>query len=520
MSGNGAESGEQPAVVAHRWVSLLAICMASWLVWFAFAGLGVALPTIADEFNSDISTLQWANNAFSLVTGSLVIAGGKFGDLFGRRRMLQLGTLLLAGFSVVAALSPDETWLIVGRGLMGIGGALILPASLALIPPEFSGRAEITAFGVWQAVAWGGTAAGPAIGGLITDGLGWQWLFWLNLPLAAVIIPVVRLTTPESRESGASRRIDWLGLAAIGLAGFALLYALTDGPTLGWGDPLILGLFLATVVLGVAWYEIERHAREPLVDLRLFSLRPYNGALMANLAVNLTFAGISFLLVLWLQNARGYSAVEAGVLMLPATVGVLVGLPLGARADVHRGGRLPSLAGLLIGSAGLLVLGQLDAQSSLWLLAGALAIVGCGLGMVSVPVSNTTVGEVPLDLAGAAAGVFKISSMLGGAMGVAVLTGIARQLTASEASGVLESSGLSSGQVDQARHALVNSSSFQQAIASLPQDIQATVKRVATDAFTLGVADTMVATAVIVLISAAVAALLWPRKRRDPGAGP
>jgi MFS family permease len=187
-------------------VSLGACCTAAGLVWLAFADLGVAIPTIADEFDADLSTLQWANNAFSLVTGALVIAAGKFGDIFGGRRVLMIGIVLFAGFSVVAALAQGLDVLIAGRALAGIGAAAILPATLALIPVQFSGASQLTAFGAWQAVAWGGQAVGPAIGGVITDSLGWSFLFWLNLPLAAVALDVIRIacrrTTAPHRQPG------------------------------------------------------------------------------------------------------------------------------------------------------------------------------------------------------------------------------------------------------------------------------------------------------------------------------
>ncbi|MEV5480074.1 MULTISPECIES: MFS transporter [Streptomyces] len=507
-------------VAAHRWVSLAAICTAAGMVWLAFGDLGVAIPQIANEYSTSLSNLQWVNNAFSLVTGALVIALGKFGDLFGRRRMLQLGVLLLALFSVPAALAPDVGWLVIGRALMGVGAALILPASLALIPPEFSGKAETVAFGVWQAVAWGGLSIGPALSGVITVGLGWRWLFWINLPLAALTFVVVQATTPESRDEKATRTIDWLGLVAIVLAAFALLYALTEGPSVGWGDPLIVALFVATVALSVGWWFIERRAAEPLVDLRLFRIRAYNGALTANLTMNFTFAGLSFLLVLWLENARGYSAVEAGVLMLPATVGVFLCIPLGGRLDNRWGGRLPSVVGLVVASAGLFILGFLGTRSSTAYLAVALIVIGLGLGLVSTPVANTAVGEVPIELAGAAAGVFKMSSMLGGALGVAVLTAIARAFTTQEAAGVVEASGLTQAQISQVRQALVNSSSFREAIASLPTDLRHTVMQAAIEAFSSGVADTMAITAFLALAATVVVYFLWPRRRKgaaDPG---
>ncbi|AWN30581.1 MFS transporter [Streptomyces sp. NEAU-S7GS2] len=516
-------SSSNPAV-AHRWVSLAAICTAAGMVWLAFGDLGVAIPQIANEFSGNLSSLQWANNAFSLVTGALVIAAGKFGDLFGRRRMLEVGIVLLAAFSVPAALAPDIGWLVLGRGLMGIGAALILPASLALIPPAFSGKAETTAFGIWQAVAWGGLSVGPALSGLISDGLGWHWLFWINLPLAAVTLVVVRATTPESRDEKAGRTIDWLGLTSIVFAVFALLYALTEGPSVGWGSPLIVALFIATVVLSVVWWLIERHAREPLVNLDLFKIRAYNGALAANLTMNFTFAGLSFLLVLWLENARGYSAVEAGVLMLPATVGVFLCIPLGGRLENRRGGRLPSVVGLVVASAGLGLLGSLGTRSSTEYLAVALIIIGLGLGLVSTPVANTAVGEVPIDLAGTAAGVFKMSSMLGGALGVAALTAIARELTTKDAASVVEASGLTPADISQVRQALVNSSSFRDAIASLPHDLQSTVVKAATSAFSSGVADTMAVTAVLTFVATVAVFFLWPRRgkadRTAAGPGP
>jgi EmrB/QacA subfamily drug resistance transporter len=408
----------------RRGLSLTAICAAAGLVWLAFADLGVAVPAIAADLGAEMAALQWANNAFSLVTGALVIAAGKFGDIFGRRRMLSLGIVLFAAFSVVAAVAPDVGTLITGRALMGIGAALILPATLALIPAEFSGPAELTAFGVWQAVAWGGQAIGPAVGGLLTDTLGWSWLFWINLPVAALTYLALRVSTPESRDPHASRRIDWPGLATIGLAIFALLFALTAGPTAGWSDPLVVVLLAGSVLLAVSWYAIERRTAEPLVRPDLFRMRPYDAALTANLVMNLAFAGLSYLLVLWLQNVRGYDAVEAGLLMLPATVGIFVFIPRGTRMSARHGGRMPVLLGLAVLAAGLFVLGFLTDDASLWLLAAGLLVIGVGLGLLSTPISDTAVGEVPPELSGAAAGVFKMSSMVGGALGVAVLSGL------------------------------------------------------------------------------------------------
>jgi EmrB/QacA subfamily drug resistance transporter len=493
-------------------VSLAAICTAAGLVWLAFADLGVAIPTIADDFHADLSALAWANNAFSLVAGALVIAAGKFGDVFGRRRMLLLGVVLFAGFSVVGALAPNLGVLIAGRALMGIGAALILPATLALIPPQFSWRALLTAFGVWQAVAWGGQAVAPAIGGVITDTIGWAWLFWINVPLGIAAFAVIRVSTPESADPAASRRVDWPGLATIGLAVFALLYALTDGPSVGWSSPLVLGLFAASVVLAVAWVLIERRVAEPLVDLSLFRLRPYDGALTANLTMNLAYAGLSYLLVLWLQNARGYSAVAAGLLMLPATIGIFACIPVGGRLDATRGGRVPVLIGLVVLAVGLAGFGLLRADSGLWLIAAALIVVGVGLGLMSTPISNTAVGDVPESLAGTAAGLFKMSSMVGGALGVALLSAFARGFTVADSHDAVESAGMTADDVTTVQRVLVNSESYADAIASLPQDLQDKVTRALVDAFSTGLAWTMLVAAALSVAAAVGVALIWPRR--------
>jgi EmrB/QacA subfamily drug resistance transporter len=502
---------------SKRWVSLAAICTAAGLVWLAFADLGVAIPTIADELGADMSALQWANNAFSLVTGALVIAAGKFGDVFGRRRMLQLGIVLFAAFSVVAALATGVGGLILGRGLMGIGAALILPATLALIPPQFSGKALLTAFGVWQAVAWGGQAVGPAIGGVITDGLGWEWLFWINIPLSVLAFLVIRVFTPESSDPAASRKVDWAGLALIGLAVFALLYALTEGPAIGWDNPVVIGLIVLAVILGFAWVVVERRVSEPLVDMTLFGLRPYDGALTANLTMNLAFAGLSYLLVLWLQNARGYDPVQAGLLMLPSTIGIFLFIPLGGRMDERRGGRVPVLIGLAIMSIGLLLLGLLREDSGLALMAVALVVVGLGLGLLSTPISNTAVGGVPGELAGTAAGVFKMSSMVGGALGVAILTAIARALTVNQVGPAMDAAGMTEAEIEQAHAALVQSASFQDALAALPSQLAAEVTEVAVTAFSSGVARSMVVTGIISVLATVVVFLVWPRKGSGAG---
>jgi MFS family permease len=267
----------------RRWTSLAAICGAAALVWFSASDLPVALPAIAKEFRASLTTLQWANIVFTVITGSLVIAGGRLGDLLGRRRMLVTGTVVFALASVVAAGAPNPTVLIIGRAVMGVGAALILPMTLALIASQFPRPEQPRALGVWSAVAWGGQSVGPAFGGLLTQTIGWRWIFWVNLPIAAVTLLVIRAATAESRDEAAPPGVDLAGVATAGGAAFALLYGLTTGQTRGFSDPLVLELFAAAVVLGMLFVLVERRVANPLIDLALFRRRPFDAPCPATL---------------------------------------------------------------------------------------------------------------------------------------------------------------------------------------------------------------------------------------------
>ena len=496
----------------RRWLSLAALCTAAGLVWLAFADLGVAVPTIANDLGGELSALSWANNAFALVTGALVIAAGRFGDLFGRRRMLELGIVLFGVFSIVSAVAPSIAVLIAGRGLMGIGAALILPATLALIPPQFDGRDQALAFSAWGAVAWVGQAAGPALGGVVTDVLGWPWLFWLNLPLAALTLVALRLTTPESTDPAAARKIDIVGIVTIGVGAFALLFALTEGPDTGFGDPLVLGLFAASAILAAAWVWIEHRVSAPLVDLRIFLRRAFDGALIANLTMNLAFAGISFLLVLYLQQVRGHSAMEAGLLLLPSTVSILIFNSVGASMILRTGARLPVLLGLLGMGAGSFLLGFISSDSSYWVLAAGLLVLGAGVGLLSTPVADVSVGGAPPELAGEAAGVFKMSSMLGGAIGVALLVAFERGLSDAEVASKAHAAGLSDADVAKLQAALVDTEAANQVLASVPPDQRASLVAAGRDVLADGTAGAFWITAGLAVLATVVVLFVWPRR--------
>ncbi len=249
---------------------------------------------------------------------------------------------------------------------------------------------------------------------------------------------LVRRSTPESRDENAGRHIDYVGLAAIAAGLVALLYALNEGPTLGWGSGLILGSVVIAVVLLTAFVFIERRVSEPLIDLALFKRRSYDGALIDNLIYNITLAGTMYVLALYLEEVRGYDAFTAGLLLLPSTVGILAFIMVGARLELSRGPRLPLAAGFFIMGVGTFLVGFLSPTTAYWWFAAGLLIQGIGIGLYSTPLSDVAVGLAPPDESGAASGAFKMCSMVGGALGVAVFGGIYRAV---ELSNLTESGG-------------------------------------------------------------------------------
>ncbi|GAA4440065.1 MFS transporter [Phytohabitans houttuyneae] len=500
-------------VASHRWIALTGLCAAAGLVWLAFADLGVSLPTISTELAIGVTDLQWTINAFSLACGALVLAAGRCSDLYGRRRVLLVGVAMFGGFSLLTAFLSGLAGLVAGRALMGVGAAMILPATLALIPPMFPKEEQPKAFGAWMAVAWVGQAAGPAVGGSLTSALGWRSLFWIAAPLSAAAFLVILRFTPESRDENASGGVDVIGLLASAAAAFCLLYAFTEGQTTGFADPLIIGLLVAAVVLGVAFVLVERRVREPLVDLRLFRARDFDGALTANLVMNIVFAGMSFLLALYLETVRGYSALEAGLLLFPSTLTILAFNPVGSRMAARLGSRTPVAWGLVLLGLGTVLAGLVSTDSPYWLLLVGLLVLGAGLGLLSVPVSNTAVAGPPPELAGTASGLFKMSSMLGGAIGVALCAAVAKGIGSGQARKDALAAGLTEDDIDKLSNALSGSDAAAAVLGQLPQGERQAVMAAYHDAYAAGVAGSVKIAGVLALVAVVVVLWLWPRRR-------
>ncbi len=505
---------------ARRWWSLVGLTTAAAIVWFAVANLPVATPVIAAELGGSVTVLQWANTAFTLTCGALVIAAGRFGDLFGRRRVLNAGLVLFAAASAAAALSRDPVTLIAARAVMGVGAAAILPATLAIIPVEFSGREQLTAFSVWMAVAGAGQALAPAFAGGLTQAFRWPAIFWVNLPLCAFAGVLILRTTPESRDETAPRSVDVPGLLTVAGGLVALIFALNEGPDRGWASPPVLAALGLTVLLLAAAFWIERRMTNPLIDLGLFRRRSFGGALSDNFVYNLTLAGTMYVLAIYLEEVRGYDPLSAGLLLLPSTVALLALIPLGARLQLQHGPRLPLATGTVIMGAGTFLAGFLSPGTPYWWFAAGIFIQGVGIGLFSTPLSDTAVGLAPTAEAGAASGIFKMSSMMGGAFGIAVFAALYRGFLNAGLAGGAIGAHLTPAQRDRADDALGGSAEARAFFAALPADLRARVREAVTHSLASGIGNALKVGALFSVLALVVVLVLVPKGiLRGRGAG-
>ena len=407
------------ALNPRRWWSLVAICAVTALVWITASDISIALPTIGRELGGSMDTLQWAVNGYFL-TGSLIIVGGRLGDIFGRRRVFAFGTVCVLVGSVATGIATSPELLIIGRLIQGVGAAAILPTALAIVAVSFEGKQKDTAIGAWITTCWGAQALGPLVGGLLIASLSWQWLFWMNLPIGIVALVAMWMTTPESAEAGADRHVDLIGLVTLVGGLFLISYGLVMTDTLG---ARALGAIFggAIVVLGLFVF-VERRVRSPLVDLRIFKQRMFDGAVLSNLIANFTFGAVVFFMALHLQVVEGKTALAAGALLLPATIPILLLNPIGTRLGQKVGPWLPTAVGMALLGIAAFLLTELSSGYAQLLL--PFVLIGAGIGLQITPCATVAMRDTGGVGEGTASGVFKASSMIGGSLGVAAGTAV------------------------------------------------------------------------------------------------
>jgi EmrB/QacA subfamily drug resistance transporter len=406
----------------QRRLGVLAICcMSLFIVFIDNTIVNVALPSIGREFHSTLSGLQWIVDGYTLVLASLFMLSGSTADRIGRRRVFTTGLGLFVFGSLACSLAPSLAWLVFFRMLQAVGGSMLNPVAMSIIRNTFDEpRERAQAIGIWGAVTGIALALGPVLGGLLVQSVGWRSIFWVNIPIGVVAVVLANEYIPESRAL-TPRRLDPIGQILVFMVLASTTYAIIEGPRRGWRSPEILGLFgLALVgLVALVYYELRRH--EALIEVRFFKSVPFSGATLIAVASFFAFGGFLFLNTLYLQDARGLSALDAGLDTLPMAGAMALFSSLSGRM-VGRFGARPSLAlaGITMGG-GSLLLTNLSATTSFDRLFLAYVIFGIGFGAVNAPITNTAVSGMPASQAGVASAVAATSRQIGQTLGVGIV---------------------------------------------------------------------------------------------------
>lgn len=409
-----------PELSQRRRMLVLAICCMSLLiVSLDTTALNVALPAMQRDLDASTAGLQWTIDAYTLVLASLLMLAGSTADRIGRRRVFMAGLVVFTIGSALCSLAPNLEALVAFRMVQAVGGSMLNPVAMSIITNTFTDpRERARAIGAWGAVVGISMAAGPLVGGLLVDSVGWRSIFWVNLPVGLAALLLTLRYVPESRAPKA-RRPDPVGqLLVIALFG-SLTYAIIEAPASGFSYVLPFAVVALLALAGLLWYEPRRD--EPLIDLRFFRSAPFSGATVIAISAFAGLGGFLFLSTLYLQNVRGLDALHAGLWMLPMAVPMFLCAPLAGRLVASRGPRLPLVAaGVMITASGVLF-AAFDAETSDGTLLLGYLLFGIGFGLVNAPITNTAVSGMPRAQAGVAAAVASTSRQLGQTLGVAVI---------------------------------------------------------------------------------------------------
>jgi EmrB/QacA subfamily drug resistance transporter len=415
----------------RRWIALILLCFAQFIVVLDASIVNVALPSIGEALDFSQGNLAWVVNAYVLTFGGFLLLGGRLADLLGRRRVFISGLLLVAAASLAAGFAATEGQLIAARAAQGLGAAIISPAALSIVTNTFmDGSERNKALGAWGAVAGAGGAAGVLFGGILTDGPGWEWVLWINVPVALVVAALAPRLILESRSESATRHFDTAGAVSVTAGLSVLVYAIVDATEAGWGSTQTLGLLALSATLIAAFVAIELRSRSPLVPFRIFRLRTLTGANVVGLLVGGSLFSMFFFITLYMQQVLGYSPIEAGLSYLPLALMIIVASGVASQL-VTRIGFKPVLATGMVFIAGALVwFSQVSVGggfASDILGPSLLAAAGLGFGFVTTTIA--AVSGVREQESGLASGLINTSQQIGGALGLAVLATIANSRT-------------------------------------------------------------------------------------------
>jgi EmrB/QacA subfamily drug resistance transporter len=407
----------------QKWWTLVAVCVATFMLLLDITVVNVALPDIQRSLHSTFSDLQWVVDAYALTLAALLLTSGVVGDIFGRKHVFAIGLGVFSVASLVCGLSTDSLMLNLSRAAQGVGGAVMFATSLALIAGAFTGRERGVAFGAYGAVTGAAVAVGPLVGGAITSGIGWRWIFFVNVPIGAIAIAVTLTQVPESKDVR-TRRVDWVGFVSFSASLFMLVFALVRGNSSGWSSASIVGLLVGAGALMVVFLVVELSLDDPMLDLSLFRRPAVIGVSAAAFTLAASLFALFLYLTLYIQDDLGYSPLAAGVRFLPITLLSFFVAPVAGRLTVRVQARYLLGTGLVLVGVGQLLMGTTSPGSGWAHLLPGFIVGGAGIGMVNPVLASSAVAVVPPERSGMASGANSTFRQVGIATGIAGLGAI------------------------------------------------------------------------------------------------
>jgi EmrB/QacA subfamily drug resistance transporter len=498
--------------MGRKWRALVVVCVAIFMLLLDITVVNVALPDIQRELHTSFTDLQWVVDAYALMLAAVVLNAGSLGDLLGRKKVFTTGVGIFTVGSALCGVATSPLFLILARGLQGVGGAIMFAVSLAILSQEFHGRERGTAFGIWGATVGAAVAIGPLVGGALTTWLGWRWIFYVNLPIGVACVAGAIRELHESRDEEHGG-FDLWGFVTLTGGLFALVLGLLRGNDWGWTSGRMLGLYAAAVVLLVGFVVVELRQEEPMFQLRLFRVPTFTGAQIVAFAISAAVFSQFLYLTLYLQNVLGYSPIQAGIRFLPISLVAFVVAPIAGRLSTHVPVRLLLGGGLALAGAGLLLMWGLTTSSGWTALVAGFVVAGAGVGFVNAPLASTAVSVVEPRRAGMASGINNTFRQVGIATGIAALGAIFQNRIRTELAADVP--GRHAGQLAQA----VASGSAQRALQAVPPSLRQQAAQAAQEAFISGLNEILLVAA-FVAFAGAVCGFALVRRRDFVASGP
>jgi EmrB/QacA subfamily drug resistance transporter len=404
----------------RKWWTLIAVCTGTFMLLLDITVVNVALPDIQQSLHSSFADLQWVVDAYALTLAAFLLTAGVVGDMYGRRGVFAVGLIVFSASSLVCGVSTSPLMLNLARGAQGVGGAIMFATSLALIAQAFAGRERGTAFGIYGAVVGGAVAIGPLLGGAITSGIGWRWIFFVNIPIGVVAVALTLAKVQDSKDP-TPRRIDWIGFLSFSVSLFLLVFALVQGNEKGWSSPTIVSLLVGSAVLMAIFLIAEWRRDDPMLDLDLFKRPAMVGVSIAAFTLSASIFAMFLYLTLYLQEVLGYSPLAAGIRFLPVTMLAFLVAPVAGKLTVRVHARYLLGLGLFLVAVGCELMSHVEATSSWTVLLPGFITAGIGVGITNPVLASATVSVVPPERSGMASGSSSTFRQVGISTGIAGL---------------------------------------------------------------------------------------------------